>query len=115
MDGPSPTEEYDGQITVRLLRDHGTNDIHGCSSFEEAINIVKDNRYAVTAAKIVDPDGDVVFSSADTDIETWEQVWRKEKRSLGVDVEERECPYDSVSCFSDDLCVQCKMDKMQNR
>jgi len=64
-------------------------------------------------AKIVDRDDDVVFSSIDVNIETWERVWKSEKRSLSVTVEEYDCPYDSISCFADDLCVQCKMDKLK--
>ena len=113
--GLDPTEEYDGSITVRLLDDEiGTEDIT-CSSYQEAIEVVKDHQYSVTAAKIVDRDSDVVFTSADMDIDDWESVWRQEKRRQSVQVEEYDCPYDSVSCFADDLCVQCKIDKVQNQ
>jgi len=75
--------------------------------------VVKKKRHLATVAKIVDRDDDVVFSSIDVDIETWERVWKSEKRSLSVTVEEYDCPYDSISCFADDLCVQCKMDKLK--
>lgn len=114
-DGPAPTEEYGGQITVRLASDDAGRELIHCSSFREAIDVVKERRHAVTVAKIINRDGDVVFTSADTDIESWETVWEHEKRILGVDVQEYDCPYDNVSCFADDLCVQCKMDKLQNR
>lgn len=112
--GLEPTEEYDGQITVRLLNDHTDNEVMSCSSFREAIETVKERQYSVTTAKIIDQNGEVVFTSTDTDIEIWESVWQNEKRSLGVNVEEYNCPYDGVSCFADDLCVQCKMDKLQD-
>lgn len=112
-DGLNPTEEYDGSVTVRLLDDEaGTEEIR-CSSYEKAITAVKENRHSVTVAKIVDQDGDVVFTSSDMNIEDWEAEWKRAKRQLSVDVEEHDCPYDDVSCFSDDLCVQCKMDKVQ--
>lgn len=113
--GLDPTEEYDGGIKVRLLDDHDGRDVVDCSSYKEAIEVVKEYRDSVTAAKIIGGDGEVKFSSTDTDIETWERVWKREKRSLGVDVEKYVCPYDNVSCFADDLCVQCKMDKLQNQ
>ncbi len=38
-----------------------------------------------------------------------------EELRLSVTVEEYECPYDSISCFVDYLCVECKMDKLQNQ
>ncbi len=113
-DPMDPTETYDGRIIVHLLRDSQDNEEIPCSSFREAISVVKDKRHLATVSKIVDRDDEVVFSSADVDIETWERVWKNEKRRLSVTVEEYDCPYDSISCFADDLCVQCKMDKLQN-
>jgi len=113
-DQTGPTETYDGRIRVHVLRDIQGNEQIPCSSFREGISVVKDKRDAGTATKIVDRDDKVVFSSADVDIETWERVWKNENRRLSVDVEEYDCSYDSISCFADDLCVQCKMDKLQN-
>ena len=112
--GLQPTEEYDDRIRVKLLDDHDGSKEIPCSSYTEAIDLVKDHQYDVTAAKIVDRDGTVVFTSADMEIEVWESVWKQEKRREAVSVEERACPYDSISCFADDLCVQCEMDKVQN-
>ncbi|SDR05670.1 hypothetical protein [Natronobacterium texcoconense] len=113
--GLDPTEEYDGSITVRLLDDEtGTEDI-SCPSYEDAIEVVKENRYSVTAAKIIDRDSNVVFTSAEMEIDDWEAAWRREKRRQSVQVEEYDCPYDSVSCFADDLCVQCKIDTVQEQ
>lgn len=83
-----------------------------CSSYTEAIDLVKEHQHDVTVAKIVDRDGDVVFTSADMEIEVWESIWNQEKRREAISVEERACPYDSISCFPDDLCVQCEMDKI---
>jgi hypothetical protein len=113
-DGLDPTETYDGRIMVHLLRDSQDNEEIPCSSFREAIEVVKKKRHLATVSKIVDRDEEVVFSSANVDIEAWERVWKNEKRRLSVTVEEYDCPYDSISCFADDLCVQCKMDKLQN-
>ncbi|ADB62254.1 hypothetical protein Htur_3391 [Haloterrigena turkmenica DSM 5511] len=112
--GLEPTEEYDGSITVRLLDDEsGTEEIR-CSSYEDAIDRVKECQHAVTAAKIVAGDGSVVFTSADMDIDDWERVWRREKRRQSVQVEDHDCPHDSVSCFADDLCVQCQIDNVRD-
>ena len=112
-DGLQPTETYDGRITVLLLDDADGTDEVTCSSYTEAIDVVKQHRREVTAAKIIDRDDDVVFTSADMDIDVWESTWENKKRSMRVSVDAHECPYDSVSCFADDLCVQCQMDEMQ--
>jgi len=113
IDKTGPTETYDGRITVRLLRDKGDNESISCHSIEESIKVLKQNEHSVTTAKIIDQDGDVVFSSIDTSIEDWETVWKREKRRLSVSVEEHDCPYNNIACVSDDLCVKCKMDKAQ--
>ncbi|APW98377.1 hypothetical protein CHINAEXTREME_11525 [Halobiforma lacisalsi AJ5] len=113
--GLDPTEKYDGSIRVRLLDDESGTEELSCNSYEAAIDVVKKNQYRVTAAKIVDRDGNVVFTSAEMDIDDWESVWRREKRRQSVDVDEYDCPYDSVSCFAEDLCVQCQIDKVQSQ
>lgn len=113
--GLSPTESYDGRIVVRLLEDTGEAEIIHCSSYEEAIEVIKENQYSVTVAKIINRDDEVVFTTEDMEIDVWESVWRKQKRQLSVSTEDYQCPYDNISCFRDDLCVQCKMDKQQNQ
>lgn len=113
--GLTPTESYDGRIIVRLLDDSGDVEEIPCSSYRKAIDIVKTRQYDVTVVKIIDRDDKVVFSSDDMEIDVWENVWKKEKKRLSVDTEEYNCPYDNISCFIDDLCVQCKMDKQQNK
>ncbi|MFP8958083.1 hypothetical protein ACLI4Y_15280 [Natrialbaceae archaeon A-CW3] len=111
--GLEPTEKYDGSIRVRLLDDTaGTEEVR-CSSYHDAIDIVKEHQFAVTVAKIIDRDGDVVFTSADMRIEDWAVEWKHAKRSLSVTVEDYDCPYDNIACFADDLCVKCKIDKVQ--
>ncbi|MCU4743737.1 hypothetical protein [Natronoglomus mannanivorans] len=113
--GLEPTEEYDGRITVALLEDSGESERVQCSSYERAIELVEEHQATVTVAKIVDRDGDVVFTSAEMDIETWAREWEHAKRRLSVDVEEYDCPYDDRACFADDLCVQCQMDAIRER
>ena len=113
--GLDPTEEYDGSITVRTFDDDGSRDQEKCSSFKEAIEKVKSVRGSHEVVEIVDKDDEVVFDSVDMDIEDWEVEWKHAKRRLSVDVEERDCPYDNVACFADDLCVQCKIDKVQSQ
>lgn len=110
-----PAETYDGTLTVRLLDDEsGRRDI-SCSSYPDAIATVKEHQYSTTAVKIIDRDDDIVFDSVEMNIDDWESEWEHAKRRLSTDVEEYDCPYDSVACFADDLCVQCQMDAVQSR
>ncbi|WP_265109968.1 hypothetical protein [Halosolutus halophilus] len=113
--GLEPTESYDGRITVLVLRDEGRRDRIRCSSYEDAIETAKEAVSSATVVKIVDRDDEVVFTSAEMDIGVWATEWRHAKRRLSVDVEEYDCPYDSVGCFADDLCVQCQIDRVQKR
>lgn len=55
-----------------------------------------------------------VFPTGYMDIDDWERVWRREKRRQSVQVEDHDCPHDSVSCFADDLCVQCQIDNVRD-
>lgn len=111
--GLEPTEEYDGSVSVHVLDDDGDRERVRCESYEEAIETVRDEQTRSTVVKIEDRDGEVVFTSAEMDIDEWAREWEQAKRGLSVDVEERECPHGSVSCFPDDRCVQCTFDAMQ--
>jgi hypothetical protein len=110
--GLEPTEESDGSVIVRLLDDRAGREEIRCQSYEEAIDVVKANHRSVTVAKIVDRDGDVVFTSAEMSIDDWETEWERAKRRLAVDVEAYDCPHDSVACFADDLCIDCQIDRV---
>lgn len=110
-----PTEVYDGSVEVHVFADDGGRETIRCPSFEAAIETVKDVRSDAEVVEMVDPEGEVVFDSVDMTIEDWAVEWKHAKRSLSVDVEQRECPYDNVACFADDLCVQCKIDKVQDQ
>ncbi|WP_226480995.1 hypothetical protein [Natrinema amylolyticum] len=114
-DGLEPTEETDGSIVVRLLDDETGREKVRCASYEDAISVVKANHNSVTVAKIVDRDGDVVFTSAEMDIDDWETEWERAKRRQSVDVEEYECPYDNIACFADDLCIDCQIDRVKEQ
>lgn len=111
--GLEPTEEYDGSISVHVLDDGGDRDRVRCDSYQDAIRMVKDERSDSTVVKIEDRDGEIVFTSAEMDIDEWEREWKHAKRSLSVEVEDRECPYESVSCFPGDLCAQCTIDAVR--
>lgn len=113
--GLEPTEVEDGTITVRHLDDDGTREEIRCHSYEAAIENVRNHQREVTVSKIIDRDDDVVFTTSGMDIDRWEIEWKHAKRRLSVDVEAYDCPYDSVSCFADDLCVRCKMDVVRDR
>jgi hypothetical protein len=113
--GLDPTEAYDGSITVHILRDTQNNKETRCSSYQEAIQTVKKYRESAVATKIEDRDGEIVFTSDEMTIEDWVAEWENAKRSLSVNIEAHECPYDNVACVADDLCVKCKMDKVQSQ
>lgn len=108
--GLEPTEEYDGTITVRLLDDRAGTESIACPSYEHAIEHVRERQASVTAAKIVDRNDEVVFTSAEMDIDEWERIWEREKRRQSVQVERHDCPYDDVACVADDRCVRCTID-----
>lgn len=72
-DGLEPTETYDGTITVHVLNDRGDNEHIQCSSYANAIDLVKDRQAAATVVKIADRDDEIVFTSAEMDIRDWER------------------------------------------
>lgn len=57
-----------------MLYDAYDNEQLPCSSAREAITVVKEKREVATVTKIVDRDDEVVFSSADVDVEACERV-----------------------------------------
>lgn len=114
-DGHEPVEESDGSIIVHILKDDRARQEVRCHSYKDAIDVVKQRHVTATVVKIEDRDGDIVFTSAEMDIANWETEWKHAKRRLSVDVEDWDCPYESMACFADDLCVQCKMDKVQDQ
>lgn len=114
-DRPGPTERYDGTLTVRILREKQKTVRLQCSSYDEAIQTVKQHREVATAIKIENRDREVVFDSARMDIDDWTTEWKKAKRRFSADVEAHDCPYDNIACVADDLCTQCQIDRVQNR
>jgi hypothetical protein len=110
--GHNPTETTDRAITVVLLDTE--RERRDCQSYEEAIALVKEELTHRTVAKIKNRDGEIVFNSDKMSIDAWETEWRQQKRRLSVETEDHVCPYDNVGCIFDDLCVQCKMDAVQD-
>lgn len=110
--GLEPTETTDKRITVLVLRDTERRRID-CGSYEDAIGVVKAEQSPDNVVKIETREGEIVFTSGEMDIEDWEQEWRREKRRMSVDIEVYDCPHESVGCVAEDLCVQCKIDKIQ--
>jgi len=113
-DGLEPTETTDDAITVIVLGEPNRRERIACTSFKEAVSLVKERNDPETTVKIENRNGEILFTSLEMNIEDWENEWERAKRRLSVDVEDYECPYDSVGCVADDLCVQCKMDKVQD-
>lgn len=114
VSGLEPTETYDGAVTVRTFDDDGGRERIRCTSYEGAIEAARDARPANEVVEIVGSDGDVVFDSTDMELDDWAVEWRRARRRLSVDVEERECPHDDPACFADDLCVRCQIDAVRN-
>ncbi|WP_262176980.1 hypothetical protein [Haloarcula laminariae] len=113
--GLEPTETTDGEITVIILGPANRRERIACSSFKEAIRIVKAKSGPEITGKIENQEGEILFTSVEMVIEDWENEWGRAKRRLAVDIEEYDCPHDSVGCVADDLCVQCKMDTVQDQ
>ncbi|MFC7020211.1 MULTISPECIES: hypothetical protein [Haloarcula] len=113
--GVEPTETTDDELTVIVLGEPNRRDRTVRLSFKEAIQTVRAEQPAATTTKIEDRNGEVVFTSVEMEIEDRENEWERAKYRLAVDVEEYDCPYDAVGCVADDLCVQCKMDKVQTQ
>jgi len=113
--GLEPTETTDEEITVIILGKSNRRERIACSSFKEAIRLVKAKNGPETTVKIENRSEEILFTSAEMNIDDWENEWERAKRRLAVDVEDYDCPYDSVGCVVDDLCVQCKMDKVQDQ
>lgn len=114
-DEHEPAETIETDIAVVLLSDEAGRERIQCGSYRAAIDTVKRELSESTTAKIESRDDEIVFTSAEMDVEDWENEWERAKRRQSVDVEEYDCPYDSVGCVADDLCVQCKMDRLQGQ
>lgn len=109
-----PTERTGRPVSVILLRDSGRQRIEH-ATYTEAIETIKTESGAETVAKLEAEDGEIVFRSDEMNIEDWANEWKRAKRRLSVDVEERECPYENVGCIADDLCIQCQMDTVEEQ
>jgi hypothetical protein len=110
--GHDPTETTDRAITVIFL--DTARERRECQSYEEAISVVKQELKPGVVAKIENREGDIVFTSEEMAIDDWAVEWRQQKRQLSVETEDHVCPYDNVGCIFDDLCIQCKMDAIQD-
>lgn len=110
--GHDPTETTDRAITVIFL--DTARERRECQSYEEAISVVKQELKPRVVAKIENREGDIVFTSEEMAIDDWAVEWRQQKRQLSVETEDHVCPYDNVGCIFDDLCIQCKMDAIQD-
>ncbi|NIC00956.1 hypothetical protein [Halobacterium sp. R2-5] len=112
--GHEPSEESERAVTVILLYDEAENERVRHASYEAAVGTVKERAESATVAKIESKDGEIVFRSDEMAIQEWANEWTRAKRRLSVDIDEWKCPYDSAGCIADDLCTQCKLDKIQD-
>ncbi|MEF8800155.1 MAG: hypothetical protein V5A27_12230 [Halapricum sp.] len=110
----TPTERTGRPVSVILVNDDGRERSEH-STYRAAVETIKSVSEQATVAKLETEDGEIVFRSDEMSIEDWENEWKRAKRRLSVDVEDRECPYDTVGCISDDRCVQCQMDRVQDQ
>ena len=67
--GLESSEEYDGSITVYVLREKKTNKKFRCSSYKEAIVVVRRKNDSAVATKIEDRGSEIVFTSDEMVIE----------------------------------------------
>jgi hypothetical protein len=111
MSGLQPTETQHRKITVKKFT-HSNIKKSEVSSVSEAISEIKsDSNPKVVDSKII-LEGEVVYySDKHGDIENWETEWNRQKRLLSVDESLRDCPHNHTSCYEDDLCMDCQLDK----
>jgi hypothetical protein len=112
MSEHSPTESTD-PITVVVLEEGGGRNRIDCGSYEQAIDRTREEMSPKNAVKIESRDGEIMYSSRRMNLDEWEKHWRREKKRAFVEGDERECPYGNTACFDHDLCVQCKINKVQ--
>jgi hypothetical protein len=109
MSDHASAEQTEKKITVRKFR-HRSRDITEVASVKEAISEVK--REDSSNTRKISIDGEIVYNSErNGDIETWEREWKRQKRTLSVDVEAHDCPNGTVGCNKDSLCLDCKLEK----
>jgi hypothetical protein len=108
------TEEYEREIIVqKAFNEQWFSE--NVESIREAIDYIKENRENFDSCRKIKLDGEVVFSTdKHNSIEDWENIWKKEKRRMSFSDEAYECPHDVVGCVSDDLCIDCQIDKAKN-
>ena len=112
MSDHSPTESTN-PITVVVLEEGGGRDRIDCSSYEQAIDKTRERLSQRNVVKIESRDSEIVYSSQKMNLDEWEKHWRMEKKRAFVEGDDRECPYGNTVCFDHNLCVQCKIDKVQ--
>ena len=113
--GTGAAETSDGRPTVAILRDEGPSDRQKCSSYSDAIAVVRAKQATATAVKIIDRDGDIVFTTATMEIDEWERIWREEMSRTHTEIPINDCPYDDIACVGDDLCGQCEINAFRER
>lgn len=112
MSNHHPTESTD-LITVVVLEEKRGRERIDCGSYEHAIETARDNLSTQNVVKIESKEGEIMYSSERMNLDEWEKHWRMEKKRALVEGDDRECPYGNSACFEDDLCVECKIDKVQ--
>jgi len=106
-----PCETINREIIVKVFSSYNVNSIN-CSSVSEAIQEVKSHKDPyITSVKIILEDEVVYFSEKHGRIENWELEWERQKRILKEGESDWECPNGIVSCYENDLCLDCQLSK----
>jgi hypothetical protein len=112
MSNHNPTESTES-VTVVVLGETGKRNRINCDSYEHAIETARQKISPKKVVKIESRDGEIMYSSQKMNLDEWEKHWRMEKKRAITEGDDRECPYGNVACFEDDICVECKMDRVQ--
>ncbi|MEF8857683.1 MAG: hypothetical protein V5A38_01970 [Halolamina sp.] len=87
----TPTERTGRPVSVILVNDDGRERSEH-STYRAAVETIKSVSEQATVAKLETEDGEIVFRSDEMSIEDWENEWKRAKRRLSVDVEDRDAP-----------------------
>jgi hypothetical protein len=109
-----PAEHSHRPVRVAVFTKHN-REHHEESNYDDAIEIaaVHLDRGTVSCVKIKSRDGEIVFNSNEHDLDRWEREFRMAKRRMEHGDTEYICPHDISQCEPDNLCVRCRIEKLE--
>lgn len=109
-----PALREDRRYTVEVIyrSEWEKRRVDSISTAVEEVKSARSSAPTPDCTKIIGPEGDVLFSTdRHVDIETWERQYEHAFRTLGVDDQRRDCPFNNPACYDNDLCLQCQLEQ----